>query len=98
MRCRVGIYNGPIDRVTPHVKTGRADYFGQPVNRAARLMSAAHGGQIVCERSLMDSVLEEWHARYGDVARLSSDRKEDSIPSPRDLRTARSFISSSFTK
>lgn len=29
LRCRVGIYSGPIDRVTPHTKTGRADYFGQ---------------------------------------------------------------------
>lgn len=29
LRCRVGIYAGPIDRVTPHPKTGRADYFGQ---------------------------------------------------------------------
>lgn len=64
-RSRIGIYTGPIDRVTPHVKTGRADYFGQPVNRAARLMSAAHGGQIVCDRALMETVAEEWSRRYG---------------------------------
>lgn len=44
---------------------GRADYFGSPVNRAARLMSAAHGGQIVCDRALMESVAEEWARRYG---------------------------------
>lgn len=30
-RSRVGIYSGSIDRVTPHVKSGRADYFGPPV-------------------------------------------------------------------
>ena len=47
LRCRIGIFRGAVDRVTPHVKSGRADYFGQPVNRAARLMSAAHGGQVI---------------------------------------------------
>lgn len=63
----MGIYAGNIDRVTPHVKTGRADYFGQPVNRAARLMSAAHGGQVVCEKSLVDGVLEDWKARWAKI-------------------------------
>lgn len=44
--ARVGIFSGPVDRVVPHAKTGRADYFGQPVNRAARLMATAHGSQV----------------------------------------------------
>lgn len=69
-RSHVGIYSGPIDRVIPHVKTGRADYFGQPVNRAARLMSAARGGQIVCERRLMEQVAEEWSRRFGAERKL----------------------------
>lgn len=50
----------PLCRVTPHGKSGRADFFGQTVNRAARLMAAAYGGQIVCERSIVDSVISEW--------------------------------------
>ena len=43
---------GPVLRVRMGLHTGEAeerdgDFFGPPVNRAARLMSAAHGGQVV---------------------------------------------------
>jgi predicted ATPase/class 3 adenylate cyclase len=43
---------GPVLRVRMGIHTGEAeerdgDYFGPPVNRAARIMSAANGGQIV---------------------------------------------------
>jgi len=49
MRVRMGVYQGVMDRVAPHARTGCADYFGQPANRAARLMTAAFGGQVcVC--------------------------------------------------
>jgi len=40
IRVRIGIHRGEAV-----VRDG--DYFGSPVNRAARLMSAAHGGQVV---------------------------------------------------
>ncbi len=33
LRARVGLYHGPVTRVIPHRTTGRADYFGCPVNR-----------------------------------------------------------------
>jgi class 3 adenylate cyclase len=46
LRAKVGIYSGRVDRVLPHGKIGRADYLGPPANRAARLMSAALGGQV----------------------------------------------------
>jgi hypothetical protein len=46
LRARIGVWSGPMDRVVPHSKTGRADYLGQPANRAARLMAAAQGGQV----------------------------------------------------
>jgi class 3 adenylate cyclase len=40
LRVRMGIHNGPAE-------LREADYHGTAVNRAARLMAAAHGGQIV---------------------------------------------------
>ena len=40
LRVRMGIHTGPAE-----ARDG--DYYGSAVNRAARLMSAAHGGQIV---------------------------------------------------
>ena len=40
LRVRVGIHTGAAEQ-----RDG--DYFGTAVNRAARLMSVAHGGQIV---------------------------------------------------
>ena len=48
IRVRMGLHSGrAVER--------DGDYFGQPVNRAARLMGAAHGGQVV----LSDLVAEE---------------------------------------
>ncbi|CAG9465741.1 unnamed protein product [Pedinophyceae sp. YPF-701] len=45
---RVGIYEGVPVSIVPHRSTGRADYFGPLVNRAARMcFSAAAPGQIV---------------------------------------------------
>jgi predicted ATPase/class 3 adenylate cyclase len=40
LRVRVGIHTGPAE-----ARAG--DYYGSAVNRAARLMSVAHGGQVV---------------------------------------------------
>ena len=40
LRVRMGLHTGEADE-----RDG--DYFGPPLNRAARLMSAAHGGQIL---------------------------------------------------
>src|SRR5436190_7107044 len=41
IRVRMGLHTGEAEE-----RDG--DYFGSAVNRAARLMSAAHGGQVVC--------------------------------------------------
>eukprot|EP00798_Chlamydomonas_sp_ICE-L_P011056 gene11056-18662_t len=45
-KVNMGIFTGVPSKVMPHSTTGRADYFGPLVNRAARLChGAAHGGQ-----------------------------------------------------
>mmetsp|Transcript_22804 Transcript_22804/g.59590 ORF Transcript_22804/g.59590 Transcript_22804/m.59590 type:complete len:2664 (-) Transcript_22804:127-8118(-) len=75
VHARVGIYGGTIDRVTPNHKTGRADYFGQPVNRAARLMSAASAGQTLCEQRFMQEVLKEWANR--NASKVESHKTAD---------------------
>jgi predicted ATPase/class 3 adenylate cyclase len=49
IRVRMGIHTGEV--------TERAgDYFGAAVNRAARLMGIAHGGQIVVSRTTQELV------------------------------------------
>lgn len=40
LRVRMGVHTGEAEE-------RGGDYFGAPVNRAARLMAAAHGGQVV---------------------------------------------------
>lgn len=43
-RLRIGVHTGTaVERA--------GDYFGPEVNRAARIMAAAHGGQIVCSEA-----------------------------------------------
>jgi predicted ATPase/class 3 adenylate cyclase len=47
LRVRMGLHTGEADE-------RNGDYFGPPVNRAARLTSAAHGGQIVVSTTTAD--------------------------------------------
>jgi predicted ATPase/class 3 adenylate cyclase len=47
LRVRMGLHTGEADE-----RDG--DYFGPEVNRAARLMAIAHGGQIVCSQAIAD--------------------------------------------
>ena len=44
LRVRMGVHTGPAE-----LRDG--DYYGTSVNRAARLMSVAHGGQLVCSQA-----------------------------------------------
>jgi predicted ATPase/class 3 adenylate cyclase len=41
IRVRVGVHSG-------HAEERDGDYFGSTLNRTARLMAIAHGGQVVC--------------------------------------------------
>ncbi len=53
LRVRMGVHAGMARReVDP--TTGREDFFGPMVNRAARVSAAAHGGQVI----VSDAVLE----------------------------------------
>ncbi len=47
LRVRMGLHTG-------EAAERDGDYFGTAVNRAARLMATAHGGQVVCSRSTRD--------------------------------------------
>jgi predicted ATPase/class 3 adenylate cyclase len=52
LRVRMGVHTGEAGQ-----RDG--DYYAPALNRAARLMSAAHGGQIVCSQTTADLVLDE---------------------------------------
>ena len=62
---QVGIVPGKMAKICPHTSTGRADYFGSAVNRAARLLCAAQGGQVLIEEHVMDSIVTEWRGDGG---------------------------------
>jgi class 3 adenylate cyclase len=47
LRVRMGLHTGDAE-----ARDG--DYFGSALNRAARLMAIAHGGQIVCSQATAD--------------------------------------------
>jgi predicted ATPase/class 3 adenylate cyclase len=49
LRVRCGMHVGVVERRDN-------DYFGSAVNRAARIMSAAHGGQVLVSQALADLV------------------------------------------
>src|ERR1700737_4057866 len=48
-RLRYGLHLGVVERRDD-------DLFGSPVNRAARIMKAAHGGQILLSQAVVDRV------------------------------------------
>ncbi len=47
LRVRMGLHTGTADR-------RGGDYFGSTLNRAARLMAVAHGGQVACSAATAD--------------------------------------------
>lgn len=51
LRVRCGLHAGVVERRDN-------DYFGSAVNRAARIMNAAHGGQVLLSEAVVDRVRE----------------------------------------
>ncbi len=49
LRVRCGLHAGIVERRDN-------DFFGSPVNRAARIMSAAHGGQVLLSQAVVDGL------------------------------------------
>ena len=58
LRVRCGLHAGVAERRDN-------DYFGSPVNRAARIMSAAHGGQVLLSQVVVDGVRDRLPAAVG---------------------------------
>jgi predicted ATPase/class 3 adenylate cyclase len=69
LRVRMGLHTGPAEQ-----RDG--DYFGPAVNKAARLMSAANGGQIVVSLATEELVCDVMPAGY-DVVDLGEHRLRD---------------------
>ena len=51
LRVRCGLHTGTVERRDD-------DFFGPPVNRAARIMGAAHGGQVLLSQAVVDGIRE----------------------------------------
>jgi class 3 adenylate cyclase len=51
VRVRCGLHLGVVER-------RNNDFFGSPVNRTARIMSVAHGGQIIVSEAVVDEIRE----------------------------------------
>src|SRR5450631_2830608 len=49
LHVRCGLHAGVVERRDN-------DYFGSPVNRAARIMSTAHGGQVLLSQAVVDGM------------------------------------------
>src|SRR3954453_17114413 len=49
LKVRCGLHVGPVEQRDN-------DFFGPPVNRSARIMAAAHGGQILLSEAVAESV------------------------------------------
>ena len=76
LRCRIGIHVGPAQR--------RADdYFGPTLNRTARIMAAAHGGQILLSGAAAELVRNDLPTDTGLVD-LGQHRLRD-LASPEHL-------------
>jgi len=60
LRVRMGVHSGPAE-----LREG--DYYGTAVNRAARIMSVAHGGQIVVSAATCELVRDDASVELVDL-------------------------------
>jgi predicted ATPase/class 3 adenylate cyclase len=69
LRVRMGLHTGAAEQ-------REGDYFGPVLNRAARLMSAAHPGQVLCSQATADLVRDSLLSPVGLVD-LGAHRLQD---------------------
>jgi predicted ATPase/class 3 adenylate cyclase len=69
LRVRMGLHTGVAEQ-------REGDYFGQVLNRAARLMSAAHPGQMLCSQTTADLVRDSLPLSIG-LIELGAHRLQD---------------------
>jgi predicted ATPase/class 3 adenylate cyclase len=69
LRVRCGVHAGAVERRDN-------DFFGGPVNRAARIMDAAHGGQVLLSKVIVDLAADRLPAE-ASVRDLGSVRLRD---------------------
>jgi class 3 adenylate cyclase/ABC-type branched-subunit amino acid transport system substrate-binding protein len=55
LRVRIGLHYGEVERLTDPT-SGRPDYFGTTVNKAARIEGLAKGGQVLLSSELFDEL------------------------------------------
>ena len=79
---RMAVHTGePAAKINP--LTGRADYFGPSVNRAARLCAAAHGGQVLISSKSLEltwDILEHQHQLPGQLTDLGHHALRGLVP------------------
>jgi predicted ATPase/class 3 adenylate cyclase len=73
LRVRMGVFEGEPE-CRPDPLTGRMDYFGPVVNRAARVESAAHGGQVLLGGHLAHAATSLLGAVPADLTDLGQHR------------------------
>lgn len=59
LAARVGLFSGTPVEKRPHSASGRADYFGPVLNRAARMAYAAHPGRTLLPHYLVEQLSKE---------------------------------------
>ncbi len=74
LNVKIGIQKGPFTSQGPHAVTGRADYFGTVVNRAARVASSGEAGQVLL--GVAEDQLKYFDPPTSDSFRMSFLRSE----------------------
>lgn len=79
---QLGLFRGAPAEVFPHGSSGRADYFGRLVNRAARFQATAYFGSLFLPTSLMDEFFSTALHKLGEKQGLSLSKVDVQVCDP----------------